>query len=449
MIQLAARTNVSLVDLLIGALEYHDPYFRGNSSLVRLLSAAIGKQLQLPDAELERLAMAALLRDLGRLMQRGRLVPGVKRELDSDEQKRVEGHVEMGLSLLEGIELPDGVLEAVRHHHERWDGEGYPSGLQGAAIPRHARILAVADAFAAMIAPRPYRLPRKLPGVVRELQLGAGRQFDPEVVLALTAVLGKWGQDTVEFGFHHHILVIHPEDTRATALAARLCSSGFLADVAWTADSARTRLRRAPVEAVVISADLPKEEAVRFIKDLRGEPYFAEVLIIAVDAAEAEVRAELIGAGADACLPDRTSHGELRAVLSTLLGRAVSRRVEVRTPLPMASYSLQGDLSDFPMEWLLQMLHYDGRTALVSVDGEGGDGVVFLNQGAPIHAEAQSMEGEDALCEMLRWREGRFVVQPDTVIPERTIERDLMKLLLDEAVEQDQAADVFGAVSPY
>jgi response regulator RpfG family c-di-GMP phosphodiesterase len=446
MIRPAERTNVPLVDLLIGVLEYRDPYFRGNSSLVRLISVAIGKELEMSPADLDDLALAALLRDLGRLMQQGRLVDKVSKELDQEGRRRVEGHTEMAVDLLEGIDLPVAVLQAIRHHHERWDGGGYPAGLASMDIPYGARILAVADAFAAMIAPRPYRLPRKLSEVVRELQLGAGRQFDPEVVLALTSVLADWGKSNIEFGFRHHVLVLHPQDARATALSARLCSSGFLAEVALSTDTARTRLRRAPLEAIVISAELPGADAMQLIREIRSEPYLAEVAVIVIDAAEAELRTDLLTAGADVCLPDRTSHRELRAVLITLLSRVVSRRVEARTPAAASGPTLQGNLKEFPMEWLLQMLKYDGRTALVTVDGGDRDGVIFLNRGDPIHAEAQTLEGEPALCEMLRWRDGTFVVQPDTVVPERTIERDLMRLLLEEAVEKDQESAVFGSV---
>jgi hypothetical protein len=445
MIRPAERTNVPLVDLLIGVLEYRDPYFRGNSSLVRLLSVAIGKVLGMSQSDLDDLALAALLRDLGRLMQQGRLVDKVSKELDQEGRKRVELHTEMAVDLLEGIDLPNSVLQAIRHHHERWDGAGYPAGLASMDIPHGARILAVADAFAAMIAPRPYRLPRKLSEVVRELQLGAGRQFDPEVVLALTGVLGDWGKTTIEFGFRHHVLVLHPLDSRATALAARLCSSGFLAEVALSTEAARTRLRRAPLEAVVISAEIPAAEAMQLITEMRSEPYLAEVAIIVIDAGEAELRTDLLSVGADVCLPDGTSHRELKVVLINTLSRVVSRRAQTRVPAAAAGPTLQGNLKEFPMEWLLQMLKYDGRTALVAVDGGDRDGIIFLNHGDPIHAEAATLEGEPALCEMLRWRDGTFVVQPDTAIPERTIERDLMRLLLEEAVEKDQENAVFGS----
>jgi hypothetical protein len=448
MIRPAVRTNVPLVDLLIGVLEYRDPYFRGNSSLVRLLAVAIGKELGMSESDLEDLALAALLRDLGRLMQQGRLVDKVSKELDQEGRKRVEQHSDMAVDLLEGIELPDAVLQAVRHHHERWDGGGYPAGLASMDIPQAARILGVADAFAAMIAPRPYRLPRKLSEVVRELQLGAGRQFDPEVVLALTSVLSGWGKTSIEFGFRHHLLVLHPQDARATALSTRLCSSGFLAEVALSAESARTRLRRAPLEAIVISAELGDAAVMKLIREIRSEPYLAEIAVIVIDAGEAELRTDLLTAGADVCLPDRTSHRELRAVLITVLSRVVARRAETRVPAVATGPTLQGNLKEFPIEWLLQMLKYDGRTALVTVDAGNRDGVIFLNGGDPIHAEADKLEGEPALCEMLRWRDGTFVVQSDTVVPERTIERDLMRLLLEEAVEKDQESAVFGSVMP-
>ncbi len=189
----------------MGLLEYRDPFFRGGSSLTRLLAAAVGRELGLPEGEIQNLGLAAVLRDLGRLALGGKLVSGPGKVGKTPEaRRRIERHVDLALHLMEGIDLPASIRYAVRHHHERWDGGGYPDGLAGAEIPLSARILAVVDSFSAMVAARPYRLPRKVPEATAELRAEAGSRYDPDVVDALLAVLSRRDQPHLGFVQRHH-----------------------------------------------------------------------------------------------------------------------------------------------------------------------------------------------------------------------------------------------------
>jgi hypothetical protein len=125
-----------------------------------------------------------VLRDLGQVPLKG-LISKPGSELGEEGRRRVENHVETALELLASVNLPPGVRDVIRHHHERWDGGGYPDGLVGEAIPLGARIVAVADSFAAMISARPHRLPRRVPAAVEDIKAGAGKQYDPSVVNVL------------------------------------------------------------------------------------------------------------------------------------------------------------------------------------------------------------------------------------------------------------------------
>jgi HD-GYP domain-containing protein (c-di-GMP phosphodiesterase class II) len=110
--------------------------------------------------------------------------------LDADEWREIRRHPELGAAILEHANLPD-IAEWVRAHHERVDGTGYPAGLAGTAIPVEARVLAVADAYEAMTADRPYRASIGPDAAEAELRRAAGTQFDPRVVEALATVLGS------------------------------------------------------------------------------------------------------------------------------------------------------------------------------------------------------------------------------------------------------------------
>jgi hypothetical protein len=440
----------SLTDLLIGILEFKDPFFRGSSSLTRLLCIEIGREMDLPEDEVDAIAVAALLRDLGRVVEDG--VLGQKISVVGDDEVRRRGQAQIGLTmaLLNGIDVPQSTKEAIQYHHERFDGTGYPEGRHGEEIPLGARILAVAESFAAIIAPRPHRPPRRIDEAMEELQVNGGRQLDPVVIHALRQVLGSGDPHTLRFGLRHHVLIIHPDAHRATSLAVRLCSHGYLGEAVSDLATARERLKRVPIEALVLSAHVDGEELSAFLGEIRGNRYSEALPTIVVDAGNSEVRARFLDAGADLCFPEGAELDEIRASLGALIGRIVRARARSRQDVPPIPYApwhaLQGELKEFSLPWLLQMLRYEGRTAGVLVRHQHDDGVIYLEKGEPRHAITGTLRGREALRKMLAWREGDFVVQPEVPAPEQTIDASLMKLLLDEAIVEDHASMMFGAI---
>lgn len=449
-----AETVLAITDLLVGLLEYRDPFFRGGSSLTRLLAAAVGREMGLLEPDVHNLALAAVLRDLGRLALGGKLVTQPQAARTPEARRRIERHVDLALHLMEGINLPASVRYAVRHHHERWDGRGYPDGLSGAEIPLSARILAVVDSFAAMVAARPYRLPRKVPEAAAELQSEAGTRYDPDVVTALMRVLGRRDQPSLGFVLRHHILIVSPDQPGATVTAAKLCSAGYLAEVAPDMATAQDRLRRVPVAAVMVGAELMNGDAIRFIRELRSDPMLGQLPIVVIDAPQVEDRVELLENGADVCFAPDASYSELHGTLGALIRRAFRQRsggAEGAGPEAGASpwLALQGDIQDFPLSWLLQVMKYDGRTAAIGIRTTRELGVIYLEGGDARHAQIRGgAKGETALRQMLSWRKGHFTVEPDAHPPERTITASITHLLLDLAVAEDHAAagQIFGAV---
>ncbi len=148
---------------------------------VAALGAEVGRVLQRDEEELRLLRQAALLHDVGKIAVPRRILdkPG---PLSETERRQVRQHAELGAFMVANLGLDPRTVQAVRHHHERWDGKGYPDGLSGEAIPILARILATVDAYDAMTMPRPYRPPRTPEEALEELRRGSGSQFDPRVV---------------------------------------------------------------------------------------------------------------------------------------------------------------------------------------------------------------------------------------------------------------------------
>jgi putative nucleotidyltransferase with HDIG domain len=186
--RLAHRGDVALlaatVEALAGTLGLRDEGTGSHCDRVSELACRIGRRLELPDRALADLRHAARLHDIGKVGVPDAVLrkPGA---LSSEEWKVMEGHCSWGANLVERIPGLERVADIVRHHHERFDGGGYPEGLLEDEIPVESRILGVADAYVAMSETRPYRHRLEDEQVARELVQGRGSQFDPEVVEAL------------------------------------------------------------------------------------------------------------------------------------------------------------------------------------------------------------------------------------------------------------------------
>jgi HD-GYP domain-containing protein (c-di-GMP phosphodiesterase class II) len=178
------------VDALAGTLGLRDGHTGQHCDRVVTLAHDIGRRLRLPHRDLRDLGYAARLHDIGKVGVPDKVLhkPG---PLAEDEWKVIRGHAVWGADLLMRIPGLEGVARIVRHHHERFDGDGYPDGVSGDEIPLGSRILTAADAYVAMTEDRPYRSKRPGFEVNRELREGAGTQFDPLVIDTLRDVVGS------------------------------------------------------------------------------------------------------------------------------------------------------------------------------------------------------------------------------------------------------------------
>lgn len=151
---------------------------------------AIGKQLKLRTEAMGELALFAMLHDIGKIGV-DQLVLQKPGKLDAAEWVEMKRHPEIGYRITQSIPELSGVSEFILHHHERWDGLGYPSGISGKDIPLHCRILAVADAFDAMINDRIYRKAMSVEAALEEIKRHAGTQFDPDIVSIFLSLKGN------------------------------------------------------------------------------------------------------------------------------------------------------------------------------------------------------------------------------------------------------------------
>jgi HD-GYP domain-containing protein (c-di-GMP phosphodiesterase class II) len=176
------------------AIESRDPHTGGHSERVSSIAQVVARRLGWKTARLGALRLGALLHDVGKL----NLDEAVLRKpgpLDDHEYREVKRHPLAGARLIRGFDALRPALPYILFHHERWDGRGYPTGRSREQIPLGARIVAVVDAFDAMISIRPYRRPLPVRTAIAELHRGAGTQFDPGVVRAF---LGAWNEGQLD-----------------------------------------------------------------------------------------------------------------------------------------------------------------------------------------------------------------------------------------------------------
>jgi len=178
---------LSIITVLAQAVELRDDYTGGHTNRVSRYAEMLGRQLNVSSIDLRWIRLGTPLHDIGKigiddaiLRKPGPLTPG--------EFKIMQAHTVKGAAILGAIPDLAPVIPIVRSHHERWDGKGYPDGLAGEAIPRLARIVAVADTFDAMTSDRSYRKGMAAEVAFAEVEKQSGKQFDPECAAAFLAI---------------------------------------------------------------------------------------------------------------------------------------------------------------------------------------------------------------------------------------------------------------------
>jgi len=178
---------IETIQPLLAELTASRAFLAHHSANVAIYAIELARALGLLERDIETLRVAAIFHDIGMAMV-PRDVLEKPAALTADERAQVREHVGVGVELASEFQFLEAELPIVRHHHERYDGTGYPDGLAGGRIPVGARILAIADAYEAMVSSRPYRKPLSSREALDELRRGAGTQFDPDMVEAFVRI---------------------------------------------------------------------------------------------------------------------------------------------------------------------------------------------------------------------------------------------------------------------
>jgi putative nucleotidyltransferase with HDIG domain len=175
------QTNRELLELMIKSIEARDPYTSGHSRRVKEYAVQIARLMGYDAATVESIGTAALLHDVGKIYDKYAPILAKEARLSPEEWAVIKEHPADGANLIATMTRLRELVPAVMHHHENWDGTGYPQGLKGTDIPLASRVIMFADTFDAMTTKRPYRGPLDEAAVRSELVKCRGKQFDPEI----------------------------------------------------------------------------------------------------------------------------------------------------------------------------------------------------------------------------------------------------------------------------
>lgn len=186
--ELLERHYIDTITSLMEVMEAKDSYTRGHTDRVRKIAAMLIRATGASEKEIKDVDYAACLHDIGKIAVPDSIISKPAR-LTRQEYQVIQQHPSRGEKILQHLHFLDHARMIIRSHHERYDGKGYPDGLAGEEIPLGARVLAIADAFDAMISDRSYRSALTIDQSLAELEAGAGSQFDPRLVQLFTRMV--------------------------------------------------------------------------------------------------------------------------------------------------------------------------------------------------------------------------------------------------------------------
>lgn len=423
----AKSSLIEVIDVLVGLIELGDRYFGGSSHQAMRLARAVAEEMSSEAETLDEVVIAALLRDIGKAgVQRDVLAK--EGELSEYQIREMQGHVESGVRLLEHVDFPWKVLPVIRHHHERYDGRGYPDGLRGREIPIGSRILTVVDAYIAMVSDRPHRPAMSQEESFEELIRNAGTQFDPEVVEVFIRVMEKKSPHKGKRD-RFRILIADPNEDFRNLLKLRLVNDSYEVEAVASTVEALDAIMERGADLVMADARSGSSDTIQLFREMREDETLRTVpFVFLCERDDRVLKVRALRLGVDDFVVKNVDLEELVARVENVLTRETQRR---DAPAPNRRRGISGRLENMSLPDIVQTLHIGMKTALVTLSSDKRAGRIWIEEGSIYHAELDEIKGDTAFYAMLRWTDGEFSIEHGVSGKTRTVDADPMFLLME------------------
>jgi response regulator RpfG family c-di-GMP phosphodiesterase len=435
----AMRGNDALlevIDVLVGLLEVEDTYFGGMSHRAMTLARQVTEELGAESQTVQEVVLATLLRDVGKVG----VAPEVFAEpgqLTEDQKKSMQDHVQASMRLFEHIDFPWKALPIVRHHHERYDGNGYPDGLRGREIPMGARVVAVVDAFVALTSDRTHRDALDAEAALQHMIAQAGRQFDPEVVEAFQKVIDK-RFETKRLDTRPVALIADRQKDFRKLLKLRLINEGLEVRETKNCAGALKVMLKNPPDIVIIDMDAEPDEAFGTLAEMRSDKMLCRLpLVFMTRRTDRVQKLRALREGVD----DYVNKDEDVETLVARFENILTRESIRRDGAARVRRGISGDLENLSLPDIVQTLAMGMKSAQVTVTSGEDQGTIWFDNGAAVHCTAGKEEGEQAFYKIVSWTQGEFVIEHGVKSKSSTLTGDTMFLLMEAMRLIDENSD--------
>lgn len=425
---------VRMVYIFQSLIDLENPFQKGNIDSIVSCCRNIAMQLKLPQDVIDATEVAASLYDIGKIGIEKDLL-WKKGALEGGQKGVMKNHPVVACELLKNVPFPWDIFPIIKHHHERFNGTGYPDALKGREIPVGSRIIAVVDAFHAMVSRRPYREAHSIDEALSEINSNAGIQFDPEVVEVFLRMAPSFFKNKLQKGAMK-ILLVDYDISNLTRLKMVLDLEGYEVVTARNVADAIHLAETCLPDLVISELFTGNKEEGKLLEYVRNNPELEETPFIFLSAINnSATRIAALKSGADDYVSKPYEIREFTLKLEILLKRT-KRHKEVIPIVKKAG--VFGSLKEFSLPDLLQILEYSLKTALVTVMNGNKEGKIYMEEGRIRYITQNGKSGEDALLEMFQWEDGTFSLEHGVTTEKTNIFVDSAYLILQTFSRLDE-----------
>ncbi len=417
----------SFTDKLLQIFEVNDKYFFNNNHLVADLAHSMAIKMGLDENLIDAIHLAALLRDIGKIGIQQEILNG-KDRLGTDAFNQIKSHPLNTIQLLRQIKFPWNIESIVRHHHEHYDGKGYPDGLKGRYIPLGSRIISIADSYVAMTTERAYRKALTAAEARQEIMKSAGSQFDPEVVEAFFSVL----QQQKFYGLvKKQILLLHQDRSVSAFIRLNIEDAEFDVFVANNIEEALDHMERITPALLVASQEALKTDSFNFYNEFRQKSPVPCIII-----ASQEVIAGQPPEGLKEYVSEPVDIDDLIARIRQAETKDTPKN-EVMISEEV-SRGISGALEEMGITDIIQLLNMGMKTAKIMLTNGKARAELYMKSGVIVYARLGDLTGNDAFFELIGWTKGEFRILHGQITDRVNITMETMTLLLEASRAMDE-----------